>query len=323
MKLFIGFLLAAGLATAARGGVFTNESPADIRIIWAVPTNVWPVDKIWSYKVIPQKFSEAVVSNVMAVGSFTMVEKIKLPPEALAIDKEALAFGNKDGTRELVIAPALGYMEYSDENADAKMISAIKGVPEPVVGVPDLPEATQLALKYARLLGIDVSLFARKPHTNDFDLHWIVETRGWTDPNTKKRIKEIDDFGVCFDRCIDGFPVSSFGDFEVYFGNNAKVSRLIVSWRNLQPYELRGNLISPEQVVKSIEDGHTRLPRLPEQLMDGIKTVTITNAIPRYNRKLADQPMDFVIPALQLDAIISSVKTNIPVWFQTGIYGRP
>ena len=89
MKLFIGFLLAAGLATAARGGVFTNESPADIRIIWAVPTNVWPVDKIWSYKVIPQKFSEAVVSNVMAVGSFTMVEKIKLPPEALAIDKEA------------------------------------------------------------------------------------------------------------------------------------------------------------------------------------------------------------------------------------------
>jgi len=25
--------------------------------------------------------------------------------------------------------------------------------------------------------------------------------------------------------------------------------------------------------------------------------------------------MDFVIPALQLDAIISSVKTNIPVWF--------
>jgi hypothetical protein len=183
-----------------------------------------------------------------------------------------------------------------------------------------LAEATQLALKYARLLGIDVSLFARKSYTNGFDLHWIVETRGWTNPGTKRLIKEINDFGVSFDRRIDGFPVSGFGDFEVYFGNNAKVSRLTVSWRNLQPYQLHDNLISPQQVVKSIEDGRTRLPRLPDELMDGIKTVTITNAIPRYNRKPVDGPMDFVIPGLQLDAIIGSEKTNMPIWFQTGIF---
>ncbi len=323
MKFFIGFLLAAGLATAAMGGVFTNESPADIRIIWAVPTNVWPVDKIWTYKVVPQDFCDAVISNAMAIGSFTMKDKAHFSAEELAIDKNALFFKNKDESKWLTIVPAWGYIEYYDQNADAKMVSAVQGVPESVVGVPDLPEATQIALKYARLLGIDVSLLARKPNTNNFDLHWIVETRGWTNPRTKKLIKEINDFGVSFDRCIDGFPVSGFGDFEVYFGNNAKVSRLTISWRNLQPYELRGNLISPEQVVKSIEDGQTRLPRLPEQFMDGIKTVTITNAIPRYNRKPADEPMDFVIPGLQLDAIISSEKTNMPVWFQTGIYGRP
>ncbi len=37
--------------------------------------------------------------------------------------------------------------EYYDQNADAKMVSAIKDVPEPVVGVPDLQEAKRLRLK--------------------------------------------------------------------------------------------------------------------------------------------------------------------------------
>ncbi|MGA2868753.1 MAG: hypothetical protein ABSF34_06305 [Verrucomicrobiota bacterium] len=320
MKHFFGFFLAAGLSMAINGGAFANESPAGMKIIWAVPTNVWPINGIWTYKVIPQEFSDAVISNAMALGSFTMKDKVKLSAGELAIDKSALFFRNKDESKWLIIVPVWGYIEYNNENVDAKATSAVKGVPEPVVSVPDLPEATQLALKYARLLGIDVSLFARKSYTNDFDLHWIVETRGWNNPRTKKPIEEIDDFGISFDRRIDGFPVSGFGDFEVCFGNNAKVSRLTVSWRNLQPYELRGNLISPEQVVKSIEDGRTRLPRLPDELTDGIKTVTITNATPRYNRKPADGPMDFVIPGLQLDAIISSEKTNMPVWFQTVIF---
>ena len=320
MKYLFGFLLAAGIAAQMNGRAFADESPAHIKIIWAVPTNVWPVNKIWSYKVIPQEFSDAVISNALALGSFTTNDKLKLPPEALAIDQKAMRFANKDSSRELVIAPTLGYMEYSDENADAKMVSAVKGIPEAVVGVPDLQEAERLGLKYARLLGIEVNDFATKPGSRELEVHWIVTTRGWTDPKTKNETDEIDDFGISFTRCIDGFPVSSFGDFEVFFGNNAKVSKLIVSWRNLRPYELHDNLISPEQLVKSIENGHIPLPRLPDPLMSGIKTVTITNATPRYNRKAPDEPMDFVVPALQLDAVIDCGTTNQNVWFQTGIF---
>jgi hypothetical protein len=61
-----------------------------------------------------------------------------------------------------VIVPTLGYIEYSDQNADAKAVSAVKDVPELVVGVPDLAEATRLGLKYARLLGIEVLQLATK-----------------------------------------------------------------------------------------------------------------------------------------------------------------
>jgi hypothetical protein len=322
MKYVFSFLLVAGLAASASGGTFPNESPASPqgrKIIWAVPTNIWPVDKIWSYKVIPQQFSDAVISNAMAIGSFTMKDKRKLSADELSIDKNAICFRSKDETKWLIIVPSLGYIEYYDGNADAKAVSAVKDVPEPVVGVPNLAEATPLALKYARLLGIEVSQLATKFGTRDLDLHWIVRTRGWTDQKTKKEIDEIERFGVSFTRCIDGVPVSTFGDFEVDFGNNAKVSKMVISWRNLQPYELFSNFVSPEQVVKSIQNGQTALPKLDEWPLDQIKTLTITNATPRYGRKAGDEPLDFVVPALQLDAIIDNGQTNKSIWFQTGI----
>jgi len=321
MKKTFSVLCFAALALSVNGGTSTNESPAGMKIIWAVPTNVWPLDGVWTYKVIPQVFAAAVISNLLAISSFNIKDKIPLPPEAKAIDKNALGFTNKENTKYLSIVPAWGYIRYHDLKADAKPTSAVKGVPESVVGVPELPEATRLGLRYARLLGLDVSLFARKPHSTDFDLHWIVETRGWTNPKTKKLVKEIDDFGVSFDRRIDGFPVTGFDDFAVSFGNHAKVSDLRVSWRGLQPYELHTNLVTPEQVVKSIAQGKTPVPKIPKWLMGKIKTLTITNATPRYSRgEFEDQPVDFVVPALRLDVIVDDGKTNMPIWFQTGIF---
>ena len=114
--------------------------------------------------------------------------------------------------------------------------------------------------------------------------------------------------------------MSGFGDVFIQFGNNATVSQLQVSWRNLHPYQLLDSFIAPEQIVKSIQGGQTPVPRLEGWLPNEIKTLTITNATPRYNRKPRDEPMDFVVPALQLDAIIDNGKTNRSIWFQTGIF---
>jgi hypothetical protein len=325
VKKVLFFLFAAGLAASVNGGTSTNGSPAGLRsmkIIWAVPTNIWPVDKIWSYKVIPQEFSDAVISNAMAIGSFTMNDKRKLSAEALAIDKKAICFNDKDKTKWLEILPSFGYIKYYDQNAEAKAVSAIKDIPEPVVGVPDLPEATRLGLKYARLFGIEVSQLARKSGTGDFDLHWEITRREWIDQKTKNEIDEIQGFGIYFTRCVDGIEMSGFGDVYVDFGNNAKVHEFQLSWRNLQPYQLLDNFVTPEQLVESIQSGQTPLPILAGWPIDEIKTLTITNATPRYSRKPGDEPMDFVAPALQLDAIIDNGKTNRDIWFQTGIFHK-
>jgi hypothetical protein len=94
----------------------------------------------------------------------------------------------------------------------------------------------------------------------------------------------------------------------------------VLSWRNLQRYQLNDNFVTPEQIVKSIRSGQTPLPKLAGWPLDSIKTLTITNATPRYNRKPGNEPMDFVVPALQLDAIMDNGKTNKCIWFQTGIF---
>ena len=270
--------MAIGLAAPVDGGIIANENPAGlqgINVIWAVPTNVWPADRIWSYKVVPQEFSDAVISNVMAIGPFTIADRKKLPAEALLLDKKAICFHSKDDSRWLEILPTLGYIKYYDQNAEAITVSAIKDVPEPIVGVPNESEATQLGLKYLRLLGIDNSEIARKAGTFELDAHWAKRSRQWTDQKTGKNIDEILDYGVFFTRQIDGMETSGFGDVFVEFGNNAKLHALEVSWRNLRPYQLFDQFVPPEQVVKSIKSGQIALPLVDGWPIAEIKTLTI------------------------------------------------
>lgn len=327
MRLFRSALLVwACCLASASGDIFTNgnstASPG-LKVIWAVPKEVWPRDAIWTYKVVPQEFSETVISNAMAIGGFTIKDKVKLSAEALAIEKRALVFKNKDETKWLEILPTLGYMEYYDQNAEAKAVSAVKDVPEPVVGVPNLAEATKLGLKYIRLLGLDVSQIARKPGTCEFDLRWEITSREWTDQKTKKTVREIQSFGIDFTRCIDGIEMSGFPDVFVNFGNNAKVQELEVSWRNLRPYELLRNIITEKELVEALQAKKIRLPPIEGIPNEQIQSITITNAAPRYSRsgKPADEPLDYFRPVLQLDAIVSDGKTNAYTWFQTAISG--
>jgi hypothetical protein len=319
MRHLLALCFLCGCFLTAGAGTFTNESPAGMKVIWAVPTNVWPVDRIWSYKVIPQEFSEAVISNAMKIASFTMKDRKPAPKGWMPDGYKTLLFRNADETKYLMICPALGCIEYYDGNAEAKAVSAVKDVPEPVVGVPDLAEATRLGLIYARLLGIEVSHFARKAGSCDFDLHWEITTRGWMNQTTKQWITNTQGFGVDFTRCIDGIEMTGFGDVSVNFGNNAKLSQLKVSWRNLKPYQLLDKFITPDEIVASIQSGRVRLPRLAGWPLDEIKTLTITNATPRYSRKPGDEAMDFVSPALQLGAILDNGITNRHTWFQMGI----
>ena len=85
-------------------------------IVWSVQTNALPRG-LWIYKVMPEAFSAAVVSNAMTIGHFQMrdLSKGEYP---LLKDKHSIYFYNKNESnrpRFLFIAPTLGAMQYSSQ----------------------------------------------------------------------------------------------------------------------------------------------------------------------------------------------------------------
>ncbi|MGH7952997.1 MAG: hypothetical protein ACREFE_13925, partial [Limisphaerales bacterium] len=199
MKSIFALFLFVGCVLSVRGGASTYEDPAELqnmKVVWEVPTNIWPPSyKIWTYKVIPQEFSPTVISNMMALGSFTAKDQVKTAPFMLRVDKKSYYVGIL-GKKYLEVMPTLGYLRYFDQDAQAKMVSAVRHVPEPVVGVPNREETLRLGLKYVRLAGIEVSQLAHKPGTNDLVLSRTKETRSWINQKTKKEIDEVMSSGV-------------------------------------------------------------------------------------------------------------------------------
>ena len=292
-SLLIIFLFLTLAAPMSRGDSFTDEITAGMKIVWAVPTNVWPpTNKIWSYKVIPQHFSDAAISNLMT----------------------------SLGTKNLNINPASGYINYQDEKAIASMVSSVTNVPSPVIGVPSKQETYQLGLKYLHLAGIDTSQLATKPDGKLYTVSWLG-TREWFDTN-RNYIKETNSWGVAFYRRIDG--INAYGASVAFFefGNNAKVHELEISWRNLEPYQLLDHFVTPAQIVQSIQNGKTPfLPRLRTIWTFGkVKTLTITDAEPCYEMKPGGDTMNFATPVLQLSAVMNNGTTNWPITFQRSIF---
>ena len=306
---------------SARGVGSTNEAPValqSIEIAWAARTNEWP-ENLWVYKVIPQQFSEAVISNVMFVGSFTTKDRTQ-PPDGRAHDSKAICFGSA-ARKGLVISPSQGYIGYHDELALGMQEGPVKGVLEPLTGVPDEAETTKLGLKYLRLAGVDVSQLATKPGTTDLDLRWSRGTRGYND-KAGAEINETNSYGVSFSRRIDGIsvqPLGMRGGMFISFGNHTKVVDLQVCWRNLQPYQLH-DCPSPGQIGQWLRDGRIYMHKLGSKITyprHEIRKLTVTKLQFLYSGEPGDRPMDFVLPYAIFEATAETQQGTNTVWFQS------
>jgi len=301
------------------GGPSDDGGPAGLQkteIVWSAPTNGWP-ESLWVYKVVRQEFSPAVISNLLALSGFTMKDRTNMLDEPPFEDKTILYFRNADQSKYLGIFPALGWIDYNDRRAEAASHL------DPVRGVPNEKEATQLGLKYLRLVGIDIAQIATKPGTDELDLHWEKETIGYVDQGTKKEITLTNRYGVFFNRRIDGINVGGvglWGGARISFGNDAKVVDLQVCWRNLKPYELRP-FPSPAEITKWLRSG--QIPLRPTvvgatvgRLAEQIQKLTITKATPLYDGKYQDEMMDFVFPYVRFEAVGDDRLGTTALWFE-------
>lgn len=190
MKLFqiYASLLLPGICCFADGAPSTGapSSTNEVEIVWKVPTNHLP-SSVWVYRIVPQNFAPAVVSNLMALGSFTMSDRVDIkgqPPMSMY-------FKSKERTQELGVVPTLGFIYYYNPKAE------ISGR-EIATNVPSKDEVFQLGLEYIQKLGIDRSQLATKGDSAELRAARDEGTRSWFDKERGTNFQQIYSRGIFF-----------------------------------------------------------------------------------------------------------------------------
>lgn len=279
-------------------------------IVWSVPTNAWP-ENLWVYKVIPQTFSPAVISNLMGLAHFTKADENAAARYKAEVDKDAIVYGILDGTcKHLIICPTLGFINYHDPTAFAHSQLEV------VTNVPNQAEATTIGLELLRRIGVDVDQIAVKSGSHELDLHWQRETLSFYDEKAGKELTLTNTFAVYFLRRVDGLNVAGIGyhgGVYISFGNHGKVADLRLTWRNLQPYQIL-ECASVSQVAKWIKAGKLALhydkgPR-------PFQTLSIYKASLLYDGSGGEKLMEFVYPYVVVEATATDAKSTNTLWFK-------
>jgi hypothetical protein len=301
---FLLFVSFASPADSFRLEGQAYQPSTNIDIVWKA-TNDLPRG-LWIYKVMPEAFSAAVVSNAMVIGRFQKKDFSK-GDHPLLKDKHLIYFFDWNEPnrrrRSLYIAPTLGAMEYQSE-ADATA---------PVEGVPTSDEAEMLAREILFQLGIDRSLLADKVQ------------KGYDDTTTKfdrnrKQLgpPQVNRRGVAFARRIDGVLLSQSWSFLIHFGNHGAVEDFSLNWRNLLPYESR-HVLTTNQIVEAIKSGKAVLAEQFGDLTDlnQTKKLTVLKITPRYYNGRKGEALEFLHPYADLELVADLGNTNTALFFLT------
>jgi hypothetical protein len=270
-KIILLLLIQSVCATAG----FSQSSPwkannevvparPDLNVVWQNPTK-FP-RKIWIYQLLPNNFSPEIISNLMALCSFTGKDR-------MGNGTNIIRFQNADHSRTLSISFSAGTIEYQTAEIRYSPTNLAVGVPS----TNELPEIAksflnQLHIKFSDITGwigagkVDFS----EPLTTFYVGDAIIT-------NVPYRT-------VYFRRSVDGMPLAyDFYRFNV--GEHGRISKISIAWPNLK----RGKsyrTVSPKEVVDFIRRGNATRGPVPTNIGEidwpNIKSLTITDATPSY-----------------------------------------
>lgn len=301
LRTLISFLVTGPTVFAAGlvldGPAFTVQN---VSVVWNAPTNRWPTN-LWVYKVVPQDFTPGIVSNLMAVGGFTMRDRTHIEGQRPFKDKRLLYFANKERTRHLGIFPPLGWLYYRDEKT--RLVGK-----EGAKGVPSEAEVLSLALMWLEKLGIDRTQIVTKDDGSELQAYRYVDNRKFFDSAKDEPVSEVILRGVSFVRRIDGVSFTgrgSDGGFTISFANEGKIADMELVWRNLQRHESR-KVASPAEIMEHIKQGQSTMVPMTAVDLSNAKKLTINKVTPYYLGEGGDTPQDFVYPFAALECTLES-----------------
>ena len=287
------------LSAFAAGPVLDGPtfSVTGINVVWNATTNGFPTN-LWVYKVIPQDFSPAVISNLMAMGEFSSKDRTHIEGQPPFKDKRLMYFANEEKTRHLGIFPPMGWVYYRDERAVGGKANARD--------VPSEDAAVDLALRYLLKLNIKQSEFVTKDTGSDLQIYRVVQDRRRFDKDKQEQVNEIILRGVSFVRCVGGVSLTgrgSDGGFSISFGNEGKIASLELVWRNLQQHKLH-NVCSPSEIIELIKQGQAKVHPLNTVDWRSAKKLIVSKVTPFYLGADGETQQDFMYPFASIEGTI-------------------
>lgn len=303
LSAFVGAVIVCGLSSPAEAWRLEGkpfQPPTNCPIAWNAATNGLP-SGLWIYKVMPEAFSAAVVSNAMRIGHFQMKDVSRTSEAQSPLKDKHLIYCynlNEYGkARFLYIAPTVGAMEYGSQ----------KDYTAPVEAVPSSEQTEQIARDVLFQLGIDRSLLGERVR-NGYD---ETSTRADRQGNLLGPPRVVTR-GISFERRIDGIPLSEAWCFLIHFGSHGKIEDFKLRWRNLLPYESHRTL-TPAQIRDMIKSGKSVFPPqvgASEQEVSDAKALTVVKMTPRYFNASGKEWIDFVYPYADLEMAVNTGDTD-------------
>ncbi|MBI3849190.1 MAG: hypothetical protein HY298_02705 [Verrucomicrobia bacterium] len=279
----------------------------NINLIWNAPTNHLP-RALWVYRALPSEVSPAVISNLLALGSFTTRDRKKVPGYP-----HTISYADPSGKRTLWIVPEWSDIRYRDSDADDMKIAE---------GVPDKQQAFELATNYLSKLGIEHSQLGRKPDSFELRPYFnegkamLYHHKGEPAYATNLHMR-----GVVLMRALDGvefYGGSARGGCTIEFGHHSRICQIDVAWRKFKRDKLYA-VAEPEKLLKWIRTGTAVWQSSPEWRSpdwSSARKMTITKVTPFYYgeaRSEFDKPQNRIDPFAQLEATLDTGKTNFPI----------
>ncbi len=292
------------VSVAAHAGPPLSGTPfqrLDLKLRWNVRSNTWP-SALWTYRVTPASFPPAVISNLMALGSFTEQEKT-IPYGGP--DRRTLAFASSDKSRNLSIFTVCRGAEYSDRGS---------GQINMLVPAPDSNEVLPLALKLLPKLGILPSDLATRPNSTEPRVERTEQEQMIFTNNVF--LTNICSRGIFFSRRVDGVIVrgSRTSTCRIEFGVHGKILRLSLLWPRWERVKSYPT-VDAQTVMQRIRDGRAVLSSLPADIppIDWalVKGVTINGAETVYSGDAKNVLEAQIYPYVALNALIDTGDTNV------------
>lgn len=241
----------AAAALILLGAVCASGSPDDLQppisgihfqrtnlvVRWNGSKHPWP-KALWVYRVTPTRFSPTTISNLMVICSVKETDKTDY-------GTNGMVFSPADGPRNLRISFPEGSIEYWSTHSYGPSNLATK-----VPGRDQLFSLTEALLKK---LGISISDIAKANRTGKPKMSIFESPVQYFLDHTV--VTNVESRSVRLNRALDGVEFGGDGgNCEIEFGAHGQVTKLSLSWRNVER-EKSYRTVPPRTIIKRLREG--------------------------------------------------------------------